>query len=299
MRIRNILLSAFILALFGCATKYYTNEESSFYEYLEKNYRTYADYKRENYDWKGARLFYKKADKIRNGKEVEPEKASRMEDVINFVSKDITYEEFSDMRNRMLLILNDNNSKQSYPEEVANMQFYYDCWVLEEELYTRYGQIARCKQGFVDTLSYLEFKLLKIGMNERDLIKKDIDNDNVEVEVFIRPKKYIIYFDFDSSALNEDSSRVLWEFLNDAKKINGNYIVNVVGHADRTGSSKYNKTLSKRRSDTIKHYLVKNGIPENIIQIKWQGDIEPQVITNNNFKETLNRRVVITIKTID
>ena len=44
---------------------------------------------------------------------------------------------------------------------------------------------------------------------------------------------------------------------------------------------------------------MKNGIPENIIKIKWQGEIDPQVITSNNYKEELNRRVTITIETIE
>ena len=165
--------------------------------------------------------------------------------------------------------------------------------------YTKYSQIARCKQGFIDTLAYLEFKLLRLSITERDLVQKNIDNEKIYTNVFIRPKKYVIYFDFDSSVLTEDSSRVLWEFLRDAEKVNGKYIVNIVGHADRVGTRGYNEKLSKRRTDTIKHYLMKNGIPENIIKIKWQGEIDPQVITSNNYKEELNRRVTITIKTIE
>lgn len=299
MKIKKILLLLSFIFLYNCAANYYSENEKEFYTHLEEEYRIYGDYKTANYDWKGARLFYRKANTIRDGKRLMPEEIYRNTDIINFLSKDITFEQFEDMRERMLLILNDSDSKQQYPEEVANLQFYYDCWVLEEKLYTRYSQIARCKQGFIDTLAYLEFKLLRLSTDERDLIKQNIDNDNIEVEVFVRPKRYVIYFDFDSSALSPDSSRVLWEFLNDAKNITGKYIVNVVGHADRTGARKYNEQLSKRRTDTIKHYLIKNGIPENIIKINWQGEIDPQVITNDNFKETLNRRVVITINTIE
>ncbi len=297
-RIKKIaLFLMLILFLYSCATNYSDNEKT-FYGYLENQYRVYGDYKTENNDWKGARIFYKKANTIRNGKTLEPEQISTVDNIFAIFSQDITYEQLIDMRERMMMILNDNTSKQQYPEEVANLQFYYDCWVLEEELYTRYSQIARCKQGFINTLSYLEFKLLRLDPDEIDSIRKNIDNE-VEVEVFVRPKRYVIYFDFDSSALSPDSSRVLWEFLNDAKNTSGKYIVNVVGHADRTGAKKYNEQLSKRRTETIKHYLIKNGIPEDIIKVKWQGEIDPQVITSNDFKETLNRRVVITIDMIE
>ena len=299
LKIEKILLVLFILFICGCAVNRYSDNEKQFYDYLQQNYKSYGDYKTENYDWKGARLFYRKANAIKDGKRLMPEKVFRNIDVVNFFSKDISYEQLLDMRDRMLLVLNDNTAKTEYPEELANLQFYYDCLVLEEKLYTKYSQIARCKQGFIDTLAYLEFKLLRLTTTERDLIQKEIDNEKVYTDVFIRPKKYVIYFDFDSSVLTEDSSRVLWEFLKDVKKVDGKYIVNITGHADRVGTKKYNQKLSKRRTDTIKHYLIKNGIPENIIAIKWQGYIDPQVITSNNYKEELNRRVVITIERID
>lgn len=299
MRVKNFLLIFFILFLCSCAANYYSDNEKEFYGYLEQNYKSYGDYKTENYDWKGARLFYRKANVIKDGKRLMPEEVFRDIDIVGFFSKDITYEQLLDMRDRMFLVLNNNIAKTEYPEEVANLQFYYDCWVLEKRLYTKYSQIARCKQGFIDTLAYLEFKLLRLTTTERDLIQKNIDNEKIYTDVFIRPRKYVIYFDFDSSVLTEDSSRVLWEFLRDAEKVNGKYIVNIVGHADRVGAKRYNEKLSKRRTDTIKHYLMKNGIPENIIKIKWQGEIDPQVITSNNYKEELNRRVTITIEKVE
>lgn len=299
MRVKNFLLLFAIFFLYSCAVSYYSDNEKEFYSYLEQNYKTYGDYKTENYDWKGARLFYRKANVIKDGKRLMPEEVFRDIDIVEFFSKDITYEQLLDMRDRMFLVLNDNIAKTEFPEEVANLQFYYDCWVLEERLYTKYSQISRCKQGFIDTLAYLEFKLLRLTTTERDLIKKNIDNEKIYADIFIRPRKYVIYFDFDSSVLTEDSSRVLWEFLRDAEKVNGKYIANIIGHADRVGTIAYNKKLSKRRTDTIKHYLIKNGIPENIIKISWQGEIDPQVITSNDYKEELNRRVTITIEMVE
>ena len=298
MQIKKFLFLSVFLFLCNCAINYYTNSEEDFYNYLEKNYRTYGDYKRENYDWKGARLFYKKANNIKNRKVVLPEKILRNINMENFISKDLTYDQLVDMRDRMYLILKNNVAKIEYPEEVAHLQFYYDCWILEGELYTKYSQIARCKQGFIDTLAYLEFKLLRLTTTEKDLIQKEIDNEKIYTDVFIRPKKYVIYFDFDSSVLTEDSSRVLWEFLKDVKKVDGKYIVNVVGHSDRVGTKNYNQKPSERRTDTIKHYLIKNGIAKDIIKISWQGEVEPQIITSNDFKEDLNRRVTITIEKI-
>lgn len=45
----------------------------------------------------------------------------------------------------------------------------------------------------------------------------------------------------------------------------------VVGHADIRGSKKYNLTLSQRRSDLVKSYLVSQGIPPDKIQTRAEG----------------------------
>lgn len=292
MKIKNALVILFILFFCGCA-KRYTKDEKIFYEYLGDNYKAYGDYKAENYDWKGARLFYKKANIISKSKELKPENVSvniKMS-IVDFLAK-------KDMSDRMLLILNDNNAKQQYPEEIANLQFYFDCWIIEDRLYSRYGQMSRCKQGFIDALSYLEFKLLRLNTTERDLIVDKIDEKPSEISVYKRQKKYIVEFNFDSSAITEGSSSVIWDILNEIKAINGKYVVNVVGHADRVGTKKYNESLSKRRTNTVKHYLTKNGVPESVIKITWLGEIEPQVITDNDTKESLNRRVTVSVDLI-
>ena len=287
-----------MIFIYNCSSNYYTEEESEFYNYLQNEYKVYGDYKYENYDWKAARIFYRKAKAIKNGKRLMPEEVFRDFDVVDFFSKDITFEQFFDMRDRTFVLLNSNIAKKEYPEELANLQFYYDCWVLEERLYQKYSQMSRCKQGFIDTLDYLEFKLLRLTSNEHDLLEKNIDNITENKNNFIRHKKYVIYFDFDSSVLTEDGGRKMWEFMDDLNKIEGKYIINIVGHADRSGSKKYNEKLSKRRTDTIKHYLVKNGISPNIIKANWHGEIDPSVLTSNNYKEELNRRVTISIQLV-
>ncbi len=298
MQTKKLLYTLLFIALTGCI-KYYQQNEANFYNYLHNNYSTYANYKTENYDWKGARIFNNKAKKIENGKVVLPISLPKKEQITKFFSKDMTLTQLEDMRQRMFLVINNKSSKKEYPEEVANLQFYYDCWMVEERYYTKYSQIVRCKQGFIDTLAYLEFKLMLLTKEERELIILDLDKNDYEPQTFIKPKKYVVSFDFDSSVINENSSRVVLEVLNDVKKINGNYIINITGHADRVGNIKYNEKLSKRRTQTVKHYLIKNGISETKIKESWIGEIDPRVITNNDFKEGLNRRVVITIDRLE
>ena len=297
-KVKNLFCFILFCILSACSSKYYNQDENDFYTYLYHDYNSYADYKRGNYDWKGARIFQSKANKIKNGKEVLPINLPKKAEVSKFFPKK-DLKPIEDMRQRMFLILKNEQAKKEFPEEVANLQFQHDCWVIEEQKYTKYSQIARCKQGFIDTLAYLEFKVLLVSEEDKGLLLKELDKDDIEVQVFVKPKKYIIYFDFDSSRITEDASRVIWEFLDDIKKIEKNYIINLKGHADRIGNKKYNQNLSKRRTETVKHYLVKNGVDASKIKVKWDGELDPRVITNNDFKEELNRRVEITINFID
>jgi hypothetical protein len=46
----------------------------------------------------------------------------------------------------------------------------------------------------------------------------------------------------------------------------------VVGHADVRGNNRYNLQLSQRRAELVKQYLVSQGIPEDKIQIRAEGE---------------------------
>jgi outer membrane protein OmpA-like peptidoglycan-associated protein len=291
------IFSFLLIFMFGCI-KRSSEHEKSFYAYLQNSYNAYGNYKRDNYDWKAAKIFYKKANLINKDEIVLPEKIIRNNGAFVKNSDILIYEEFESMKERMMLILETKTAKEEYPEETANMQFYFDCWLIESEYYERYGQIARCKQGFIDSLAYLEFKLSMLNLDEIEKLKKELDKKDSNEYVYKWDVKNTIYFDFDSSVLNELNTRILVKVIREFKTMKNDgshYIVKINGHTDRAGKDKYNEKLSKLRSNTIKHYLIKNGIPENLIQVNWLGKIDPSVITDNNHKEELNRRVTITI----
>jgi outer membrane protein OmpA-like peptidoglycan-associated protein len=53
--------------------------------------------------------------------------------------------------------------------------------------------------------------------------------------------------------------------------------IQLSGHTDRLGSDRYNQTLSQRRADAIKRYLVKQGIAAERIVTVGQGEAQPIV----------------------
>ncbi len=109
-----------------------------------------------------------------------------------------------------------------------------------------------------------------------------------------QPKNYLVFFDFDKSNLRQDAQEIVATAAKDA--IDGKAVsLDVVGHADRSGSDEYNMGLSERRANTVKGELVTLGVPESAIRITWKGESEPLVATADGVREPQNRRASITI----
>lgn len=78
----------------------------------------------------------------------------------------------------------------------------------------------------------------------------------------------------------------LAKFLKDNEELN----VEVVGFADaKTGTTEFNKALSEKRAETVKQFLVDNGVAANRITTVGKGDVEQP------FEENDVNRTVITI----
>ena len=69
----------------------------------------------------------------------------------------------------------------------------------------------------------------------------------------------------------------------------------IAGYTDLAGTQQYNLALSKRRADTVKAALVKDGVPAAAINESWHGKENPRVPTADGVREPQNRRVEITM----
>jgi OmpA-OmpF porin, OOP family len=108
------------------------------------------------------------------------------------------------------------------------------------------------------------------------------------------PQTFIVYFDFDRSNLTADGARVVQDAAA-AFKTTGFATVTVTGHTDLAGTQLYNLALSKRRADTVRAELVKDGVPTNLIVESWHGKESPAVPTADGVREARNRRVEIVL----
>ena len=107
-------------------------------------------------------------------------------------------------------------------------------------------------------------------------------------------KEFIVYFPFDQSILTPEAQAVVSEAAQYAQAGNATQIV-VVGHADTSGSAKYNVGLSQRRSKAVADALVGLGVNAGSLSVDWKGESEPAVATGDGVKEPLNRRSTLQI----
>jgi OmpA-OmpF porin, OOP family len=111
----------------------------------------------------------------------------------------------------------------------------------------------------------------------------------------VAPQKqvFIVFFEFDKSSLTADGRRVVDAAAAAFKS--GKSGVAIAGYTDLAGTQQYNLALSKRRADTVKTALVRDGVPAAAIDEKWFGKQNPRVPTADGVREPQNRRVEITM----
>ncbi len=116
-------------------------------------------------------------------------------------------------------------------------------------------------------------------------------------------------FDFDKSVIHPEGKQHLnAEVVTKMKQYPQVEAILVTGHADRIGTDAYNQSLSERRANAVKDYLVSQGIEAGRIQTAAKGESEPVVACsdvkgkeNSKNKPLIaclqpNRRVVVEVE---
>jgi outer membrane protein OmpA-like peptidoglycan-associated protein len=105
---------------------------------------------------------------------------------------------------------------------------------------------------------------------------------------------FLVFFEFDKSSLTPDGKSVVDSAA--AAYKSGQSNVQIAGYTDLSGTQQYNLALSKRRADTVKAALVRDGVPASAIDATWYGKENPRVPTAEGVREPQNRRVEITME---
>jgi outer membrane protein OmpA-like peptidoglycan-associated protein len=105
-------------------------------------------------------------------------------------------------------------------------------------------------------------------------------------------RTFLVFFDFDKYNLTADARRVI-DAAAASYKATGSARIDVSGYTDLAGTQAYNLRLSQRRADAVAGYMEKQGVPKNVMDVKWFGKEHPRVPTPDGVREPQNRRVEI------
>lgn len=102
------------------------------------------------------------------------------------------------------------------------------------------------------------------------------------------------FFDFDKAALKPEGQARLDDLVSKIRDMTLEVVI-AVGHTDSIGAADYNQRLSVRRAESVKSYLVGQGIEANRIYTEGKGENQP--IASNKTREgrAKNRRVEIEV----
>lgn len=107
---------------------------------------------------------------------------------------------------------------------------------------------------------------------------------------YLRPIFNTIYFDYDSSAIKGESNLHILHRIADYMRQHPELYVVVEGHTDERGPQAYNLALGSRRANTVRNFLVDQGIsPDNLFIVSY-GKERPLVLEHREEGWSKNRR---------
>ncbi len=100
----------------------------------------------------------------------------------------------------------------------------------------------------------------------------------------------IIYFDFDSAKISDESLAIL-EIHGNFIAGNGDVSVRLEGHTDERGSREYNIALGDRRAQSVRRVLLFQGSSVDQVDTVSYGEEQPAVLGHEEAAWGKNRRV--------
>lgn len=253
---------------------------SAFTKALAKEYQEFSEFEMfDMHDYVDADLFARKGLRAAAGEVVMPEDVAMWNEPADRVDV------LNGARNRLLKAL-DGGGRDKFPAEAALAQAKFDCWVEQQEENHQPEHIADCMKEFIAAMEDLEAKLAPPPAPPAP---------PPPAPPKMEPANFIVFFDFDSSSVNEGAAQV----LNLVKSKYGDYkdgSISLVGHTDTSGSVEYNERLSLARANNVRFALIEMGVPASAFSVDAQGESNPLEATGDSVRNPQNRRVEITIK---
>ena len=230
---------------------------------LSRAYKELALYEADQmYDWADAARYGSKSLAARGGQTVRPDRLEQRR--LPASAKPILAAALGRLTRAL-----ENGAAVRWPQVTADAQSGFDCWMEQQEKIIQADHIARCRGKFHGAMA-------KIDTASRQTTRQTT----------------ILYFNFDSARPAADAGPALDNIVA-AYRSGAPVTIVLSGHADRAGPASYNRALSRRRSEAVRHALIERGIPIQLISQFAFGEERPQVATTDGVPEARNRRVQI------
>jgi OOP family OmpA-OmpF porin len=105
----------------------------------------------------------------------------------------------------------------------------------------------------------------------------------------------VINFASGSDQIPPDSERVLNQAALAIKKAPSGTVLEVAGHTDSTGDNALNETLSRQRAESVRGYLVNQGVDPNDLVAAGYGSAKPIATNDTEEGRFHNRRIEFTV----
>lgn len=296
---RSLILVAGVSLLAGCSFNKFDevsalNDSSAagspFTQKLTSEYKAFVDSELNGMGDKADALhFARKGLASARGDVVMPEPIADW----NLESQSGAIQELSNGRGRLVSVF-DRGARELQPDLSAIAQARFDCWIEQQEENFQPDDIAACKKEFLDALQQLE-GIVPPEAPAAPAPQQPFSDVDPNSQMRAENAMYLVFFDWDKYDINSGASAVLDSVAQEVKSrtLNG---VNVVGHADKSGTDEYNQRLAMRRANAIKDALVARGVDGNMISVDGRGESDPLVDTPDGVREPANRRGEISFR---
>jgi outer membrane protein OmpA-like peptidoglycan-associated protein len=103
-----------------------------------------------------------------------------------------------------------------------------------------------------------------------------------------------IHFDTGKATIKAKSAKILKKAA-EVLESYPNIRVKIDGHTDSRGSDELNKDLSRRRAESVKQWLVDQGIDESRLETEGHGPDQPIESNESKAGRAANRRIEFTL----
>lgn len=172
------------------------------------------------------------------------------------------------------------------PQQMAKAQAMYDCWLQEQEEGHQPDHIRACRIAYLDAMDLVDEAKPKAPVKKAKAKKKKAP--------FLGP--FYIYFPFDGSDPEDPFNEEIFSLIVSTAKKVADKSIQVTGHTDRAGNSKYNMVLSEKRAISVKAALIERGVDAKRMNVFYMGEESPATATKDGVRSDNNRRVEIVIR---